>query len=187
MRNLLIALPLSLALTTVAACDSDSKPAEKKTAAADKKADKKGGDKKAEADKKAEPAKPAGPNTLDIAKLGLKAEVPEGATAGDAVIGEGVMIQGPGIVVTIEEASDSHPKTAEDAEKDAEMYTPQNLKSEKLEDGWAVTFDNKGGMGANYFVQVRRDIGGKTYWCSTTASQPEQQTNALKACKSLKA
>ncbi|MCB9748707.1 MAG: hypothetical protein H6713_01745 [Myxococcales bacterium] len=186
MRNLLIALPLSLALTAAAACDSDSKPAENKTAKADKKADAKG-DEKAPADEEAAPAKPAGPNLLQLEKLGLKAEVPEGATAGDAIIGEGVMIQGPGIVVTVEEASDSRPKTADDAKEDAEMYTPQNLKAEELADGWAVTFDNSGSMGANYFVQVRRDIGGKTYWCETTASQPEQQENALKACKSLQA
>ena len=59
--------------------------------------------------------------------------------------------------------------------------------TEKLADGWAYTFENKGDMGANYFVNVRRDIGGKPIWCETTASQPEQQTAALDFCKSLAA
>ena len=66
------------------------------------------------------------------------------------------------------------------------MYTPKNLKEEKLADGWAITFDNEGGMGKNYFVNVRREIDGKSIWCETTASQEAQQTNALNFCKSLK-
>ena len=67
------------------------------------------------------------------------------------------------------------------------MYSPKNPKDEKLADGWAYTFENTGGMGTNYFVNVRRDIGGKSYWCETTASTPEQQTAALDFCKSLAA
>ena len=126
-------------------------------------------------------------STIELTKLGLKADVPEGATAGDAIVGEGVMVQGPGIVVTVEVASDTRPKTVEDAQKEADAFSPQNLKSEKLSDGWALSFENTGGAGKNYFVQVRRDIAGKAYWCETTAAQPEQQTNALNTCKSLKA
>ena len=66
------------------------------------------------------------------------------------------------------------------------MPRPKNVKSEKLADGFATTFDNKGSMGASYFVQVRRDLGGKSYWCETTSSSSEQQAHALEACKSLK-
>jgi hypothetical protein len=138
----------------------------------------------ADGGKAAEPAGAAGP--VDLTKLGLKADAPAGTSIGDAIIGEGVMAQGPGLVVNVEVASDTRPKTEEDAKKEAEMYTPKNFKSEKLEDGFAVTFDNEGGMGANFFVNVRRDIGGKTYWCETTASSAEQQANALAFCKSLK-
>jgi hypothetical protein len=131
-------------------------------------------------------AKGAAPTTVSIDKLGLKAEVPAGATVGDAIVGAGAMIQGPGLVVTIEAASDSRPKTLEDAKKEADMYTPKNLKEEKLADGWLLTFENTGSLGTNYFVQVRRDIGGKAIWCETTAAQPEQSANAVAACKSLK-
>jgi hypothetical protein len=193
-------LGLSLAL----ACDSkkdekkaDDKKAESKDAkkadakkegggGADKiAADDKAGDAKAEpaGDAKAEPAAAGG--ALSIDKLGLTGTAPAEASVGDGIGGSGVMITGPGFAVTLEEASDTRPKDVDAAKKDADMYTPQNLKDEKLADGWAITFDNKGDMGANYFVNVRRDIGGKSYWCETMASTPEQQTTVLDFCKSL--
>ncbi len=128
----------------------------------------------------------AGGNEVVLTKLNLKAEAPEGTQAKDAIIGEGMMLQGTGLIVSVDVASETRPKTIEDAKKDAEMYTPKNLKEEKLADGYAVTFENEGGMGKNYWVMVRREIGGKAYWCETTASQPEQQEAALKVCKSLK-
>ena len=112
--------------------------------------------------------------------------MPAGASATDG-ISSGYMIMGPGVVVAVELASDSRPKTLDDAKKEADMYTPKNLKDEKLADGWALTYDNDGGMGKNYFVNVRREIGGKAVWCETTSSSVDQQANALKACKSIKA
>lgn len=123
--------------------------------------------------------------TVDLAKLGLKMEAPEGSTASDGIMG-GVMVQGPNLIVTVDEATDTRPKTAEDAAKEADMYTPANAKTEKLSDGFAYTFENTGSAGKNYWVHVRREIGGKSYWCETTSSSPEQQNNALAACKSLK-
>jgi hypothetical protein len=48
-----------------------------------------------------------------------------------------------------------------------------------------VTFDNVGSLGANFFLQVRRDIGGTSYWCETCAASAEQQAAALAFCKSL--
>jgi hypothetical protein len=179
---------LTALCATVPACDkSDDKKAaegDKKAAAGDKKAaegDKKAaeGDEKAAGDKEAA----AGPLTLD--KVGLKAEAPAGATVGDAIGGSGVMVQAPGLIVTVEEASDSRPKTIDEAKKNAEMYSPENMKDEELDDGFVLTFDNEGGMGKNYFVSVRREIGEKHFWCETTASQPEQQANAVAFCKSL--
>lgn len=168
--KILLALPLML---TLAACGGATKGDAKKT-------DAKAGDAKA-----ADAPKAAGP--LDLPKLGLKADAVPDATVGEMIPkGDGHMIQGPGLVVTAQIASDSRPKTVEDAKKEADMYTPKNLKEEKLADGWAITFDNEGGMGKNYFVNVRREIDGKSIWCETTASQEEQQTNALNFCKSLK-
>lgn len=122
----------------------------------------------------------------ELKGLGIKATVPAGASVRKAPVGDGVMVQGPGLVVTVEKAKASRPKTIAAAKKDADMYTPKNIKSEKLADGWVFTFENKGGMGKNYFVQVRRKIGNTDFWCSTTAHKPAQQKNALAFCKSLK-
>ena len=174
--KLLLALPLAL---TLASCGGDAAKTDAKTG--DKTAkpgDAKPGD--------AKPADAAGA-ALDLPKIGLKADAPAGSTAGDKIGGgDGHMVQGPGLVANVEVASDSRPKTVDDAKYDADMYSPKNLKDEKLADGWAVTFDNEGGMGKNFFVNVRREIDGKSIWCETTASSPEQATAALSFCKSLR-
>jgi len=186
-RHLLLALA---GLLAVAACDSktdDKKDAKGK--ADDKKGDKKGDAKTAaktdaKADAKAdEPAAAGGAIVLE--KLGLKAEAPAGATVSDGIGGAGVMIQAPGVVVLVDAASETRPKTVDDAKKDADSYTPKNLKDEKLADGWIVTYDNEGTMGKNFFVNVRRDIGGKAIWCETTASAEDQAAAAIAICKSL--
>ena len=176
--KILIALPLML---TLAACGGETKGDAKKT---DDKTAAKGDAKPGDA--KAADAPKAG-GSVDLPKLGLKGDAPAETEVKDAIGGgNGHMLQGPGLVVSAEIASDSRPKTVEDAKKEADMYTPKNLKEEKLADGWAITFDNEGGMGKNYFVNVRRDIDGKAIWCSTMQSTAEQQTNALNFCKSLK-
>jgi hypothetical protein len=127
-----------------------------------------------------------GTTTVTLPKVGLKADVPEGSKVSDSIVGEGNMIQGPNLVVDIAPASDTTPKTLAEAKEEADMYTPKNPKEEKLADGFAFSFENTGSMGTNYFVNVRREIGGKAFWCTTTASNPEQKANALAACKSLK-
>ena len=123
---------------------------------------------------------------IDIEKFGLKVDVPKGVKASDAVVGEGVMVNGPGLVLTIELAGKTTPKTLDEAKQEAEIYTPQNIQEQTLADGWTITFENKGGMGTNYWVQSRREIGQATYWCSSTAAQVEQQAHALTACTSLR-
>ena len=181
----LTVLCFSLALA-LPACDStkdaksESKTAEKKD---DKKADAKGA---AKTDAKDEAkAAPAAAAKLDLPALGLVADAPAGATVSDGIGGKGVMVQADGFVVNVDPASDMTPKTIEDAKKDAEMYKPTNIKEEKLADGYALTFENTGGMGTNYHVGVRREIDGKAISCSTMQSNAEQQAAALAFCKSL--
>jgi hypothetical protein len=126
------------------------------------------------------------PGPVELTALGLVGEAPSGSTVSKAPIGEGVMVQGPGLVVTVEVASDSRPATADAAKTEADMYSPKNAKTEALADGWAFTFENQGAMGTNHFVNVRREIGGKAIWCETTAPEKAQADNALALCKSLK-
>ncbi|HEY0138923.1 MAG TPA: hypothetical protein VGB85_32780 [Nannocystis sp.] len=166
--KLLLALPLAL---TLASCGGDTKTGDAKTG------DAKTGD-----------AKSSGGSTLELPKVGLKADAPAGTEVGD-VIGGGVghMVQGPGLVVNVETASETAPKTVDDAKKESEMFDGvKNLKDEKLPDGWLITFENVGGMGANYHVNTRREIDGKAITCNTMVSTPEQQNNAVNFCKSLK-
>jgi hypothetical protein len=133
--------------------------------------------------KTTEAAKPAGPTKLP--KLGLQIDVPGKVEVGDAIMGEGQMLQGPGIgAMQIEIAKT--PQTLDEAKSDADLYSPKNLKDETLADGWALTFENKGGAGTNYWVSVRRDIGGKTYNCTTTGVDPGQAAAVLAACKTLR-
>jgi hypothetical protein len=123
---------------------------------------------------------------LALAGLGVTAQVPEGSTADKALIGPGMMITGPDLVVTVQAATAEHPKTLAAAKDKNSLYSPTAVKEETLPDGWAVTFQNHGAMGTNYWVQVRRDVGGKAIWCEGNVNSADQQTNALAACKSLK-
>jgi hypothetical protein len=136
----------------------------------------------AAAGKTTEAAK-AGPTKLP--KLGLTIDAPGSVDVGDAIMGEGHMLTGEGVgAMTVEIAKT--PQSLDEAKSDAELYSPKNQKEEKLADGWVLTFENTGSMGKNFFVQVRRDINGKTYSCSTTGGNAKQAENVLAACKSLR-
>jgi hypothetical protein len=129
-------------------------------------------------------AAPAGPMKLE--KLGgISIDVPAGTTLSDMAGSQ--MLQGPDLVVTVEEAGQFASETlAAELEEAKDMYSALNVTQEEVEGGWHVTFENKGGMGTNYWVKSRVTIGDKAYTCGTTASSAKQQANALAACKSLK-
>lgn len=135
-------------------------------------------------------AKPAGGDEakaapVKLAKLdNLTIDAPE-AEVGDAIGGDGVSLTSSSFGM-LQISVQKTPQSIDDAKSDANMYSPKNLKADKLADGYVVTYDNTGSMGANFFVQVRRDIGGKTYACSTTTSDADKQAAAVAACKSLK-
>jgi hypothetical protein len=132
---------------------------------------------------KATEAKSAGPTKLP--KLGLSIDAPGKVDIGDAIMGEGHMLTGAGVgAMTVEITA--KPQTLEEAKSDAELYSPKNQQEEKLGDGWVLTFENTGSMGKNYFVQVRRDIAGKTYSCSTTGGDAKQAAAVVAACKTLR-
>ncbi len=181
--SLLSIVCLAFALS---ACGKKDAPAEggEKTAEATKEA---AAEKAPEKAAEKAPAKPAAKPMVEIPALGLKAEAPEGTNVSE-MLGD-QMLQGPGLVVTVAAAGDDYPKDMAAAVKDMQdTYDGvTNVKEEKLADGWVFSAENKGGMGTNYWVKSRRTIGGKDYKCETTASQPEQQANAIKACKSLAA
>jgi hypothetical protein len=123
--------------------------------------------------------------SVKLPKLGLTIDVGGETRVDDAIMGEGNMINGSSVgAMQVEIPKEA--QTIEQAKEDASMYTPKNLKEEKLADGWALTFDNKGSMGANYFVTVQRTIDGKNYKCWVTTGDAKQAANVLTACKTLK-
>lgn len=183
LRSSLFVAAVVLALVPACKKKDDGKAADKAGTKAGQ-AKSAGGEAKPAGDE-VKPAAPTG-GALALPKLGLTMDAPAGSTAGDEIGGDGHMIQGPDLVVVVALAKDSQPKTLAEQKTDSEMYGPLNWKEESLADGWAVAFENKGGAGTNYWVIVRREIGGKAYRCDTTASRPEQGANALAACKSLK-
>ena len=123
---------------------------------------------------------------VKLPKLGLTAEIPGEATVADGMGENAVMITGEGIGAMQVELAKT-PQTLDEAKADAKMYTPKNLASETLApNGWLMTFENKGGAGTNYWVDSRREIGGKTYKCGTTGSDATQAKAVAAACKSLR-
>jgi hypothetical protein len=120
-----------------------------------------------------------------LPKLGLVIDVPGEVTVGDAVMGEGNMLQGSSVGAMQVEV-EKKTQTLDEAKADADMYSPKNVKAETLSDGWALSFENKGSMGANFFVDVRRTIDGKLYKCWVTTGEAKQAEAVLAACKTLK-
>jgi hypothetical protein len=118
--------------------------------------------------------------------LGLKLDVPgDEITVSNAIGGDGDMVQATTVGALQVEVWKT-PQTLDEAKDDAKAFNPKNVTSEKLADGWALTYDNTGSTGANYFVTVRRDIAGKTYKCSTTVDAADPAKAALAACKTLR-
>jgi hypothetical protein len=121
-----------------------------------------------------------------LPKLGLIVELPTGSTVTDSIGGEGHMIMSLTGPFNVTVAGPDKPKTPDAAKKDAEMFNPKNVKTETLPDGWVLMFENEGSAGTNYWLTVRREIGGKAYICDTSVANEAQRTAALAACKSLK-
>jgi hypothetical protein len=94
------------------------------------------------------------------------------------------MHQGPGLSAVVQLAGANKPGDLAAAKKEAANLTPENAADETLSDGFAYTFENKGSMGTNYWVMVRRTIGDKPIWCESTALDADARKVALEACKS---
>ena len=120
-----------------------------------------------------------------LPKTGLQIDAPGELDISDAMVGDGDMVTSAelgalNIVIS------TKPKTIDEAKTEASAFAPKDLVAQALPDGWAVTYSNTGSAGANFFVTVRRDIGGKSFECSAVANSAERGKNALAACKSLR-
>jgi hypothetical protein len=168
----------ALALSLAACQSSEQKPETGSDKPATTGAAKPGADSKPGADTKAEATK--------LPKLNLQVDLPAGSAVSDAIVGEGHMVMSLTGPFNVTLAGDSKPKTLDAAKKDIEMFNPKNIKTETLPDGWVLTFENTGSAGTNYWLTVRREIGGKAYICDTSVADEAKRTAALAACKSLR-
>jgi hypothetical protein len=130
-------------------------------------------------DPSAAPPENTGPTKLDQLE-GLTVDFVGGV---DKVMDE-FMIKGPKGALFVEAVTT--PQRLAEAKSDADAHDPHNYKQDKLPDGYAITYDNAGTMGANYFVEVQRKIGGKVYHCSTIGKSSDEQQAVLAACKTMR-
>ncbi len=171
-------LPLAAACLWATACKKDD--ASKDSPASGAKAS--GAEATAGGAKAAGGEAKAGPQA--IAALKLQFDGPAGAKVSEMAGSQ--MVQAPGLVFTVDTASEMTSKTLDAAIEDSKMYDGAITRQDKLADGYHLEFNNKGGMGANFFVQVYREIGGTGYLCSTTAPDAGMAASAAKACLSLR-
>lgn len=122
-----------------------------------------------------------------IAQLKLAYDGPSGEVSDMSMGGDpDWMVQTEAGFVFSVEAPKTAP-TLESAVDDAGMYSPTITKKDKTADGYDLEYNNTGSMGANYFVEILRTIGGKPYVCKTTSNTVDQATAVVKVCQSLKA
>ncbi len=74
------------------------------------------------------------------------------------------------------------PQSMDEGQTDAKDFGPKNLGADKLAAGYVV----QRSAGANFFVTARRDLGGKSYKCSTTTNSANRQATVVSACKPLR-
>ena len=126
----------------------------------------------------------AGLKDMVLLDLGIKAKLPADTQLSD-MMGE-VMIQAPGCVLTVGLPRDSEPADMAATKQDFEStYGAKEFKEEPMVEGWAITFQNEGSAGTNYFMEARRKVGEKEYSCSVLSPRAEHQACGLEVCRSL--
>jgi hypothetical protein len=135
---------------------------------------------------KSESKEKAAPKAGTIEQLKLAYDGPAGEVSDMSMGGDpDWMVMADGLVFTV--GTPKEAKTFEQAIEDAELYSPTFTVKEKTADGYHLEFNNTGSMGANYFVEIQRSIGGTTYRCATTQPDAAGAAAAVKACQSLRA
>jgi hypothetical protein len=98
---------------------------------------------------------PGGPALVSIPALALQVEAPAGTKV--KTLAGRQMLQGPGLGAVVQLAGATKPADLAAAKKEAANLTPENASEEVLADGFVYTFENKGSLGTNYWVMVRRN------------------------------
>ncbi|MFO0618464.1 MAG: hypothetical protein U0414_38075 [Polyangiaceae bacterium] len=137
------------------------------------------------AEKPAEKKEEAKATKIDA--IGLTAMLPAGGQIMKGMSEGSAMITSDATTMNVSVAKDTDPKTVEQGKDSALLGDKgRGLKGDKIADGWIVTWENTGSMGDNYWLSMRREIGGKGYMCETTVSNENQRKAAIEICNSLK-
>ncbi|MDB4958602.1 MAG: uncharacterized protein JWO36_6171 [Myxococcales bacterium] len=134
------------------------------------------------------PAPSASPSKITTAKLErlkLQIDVPgEAAVSWSETMGTEIDADGIRRMSVIDQPG---AKSLDDEKQsNVRTFKPQNVKAEKLADGWWTTFETTVGGDRAYPVFVQRVLAGHAYLCSVTAFDPAEQANVLAACKTLR-
>jgi hypothetical protein len=187
MKQIICGSVLLLSLVT-AGCDISKATSDALSSAAGPSQDAKDGAKDGAKDTK-ETA--AAPKATKLDKVGLTADLPADATVMAGISATSNMVSTNATTLTIGVAKDTDPKTLEQGKGSAMLGDKgRNLKGDKTSDGWVVTWENTGMIGDtpsdNYWLSMRREIGGKGYMCETMQSNEDQRKAAIAICNSLK-
>jgi len=122
---------------------------------------------------------------LPLLKLRLDLRTTREMISGGLWDGDGMGLSGADVgAMRIEVAKTV--QSFEDARDQARTLRARNLQAAELPDGWSLVYDLGSSTGVSYVVQVRRDLGGKTYLCSTLATDPHQANVVAEACRTLR-
>ncbi|MFI5297536.1 MAG: hypothetical protein ACHREM_05505 [Polyangiales bacterium] len=175
---------LPLLFVVAAACSKPGAESSQKTNESSKAASLTKGEGAAAKEEKPAAKEGGGAKARKLDKVGLSVDLPEDATVSDGLSDKSVMISTGAATLTVSVAKDTDPKTSEDA-KGAALAT-ENMKIEKLSDGWIVTSENTGSAGRNFWLTMRREVAGKGYLCESMQSNDAQVKAAIAICKGLK-
>ncbi len=123
---------------------------------------------------------------LPLPQLDLRVDAPRDAEVREALVGEGLTIHAEELNVRVELSGPQTPATLAEARAEAQLFAPTELRETRLSDGWILTFESETAMGPSYWVQLRRDVGGRAIWCTSTSSSEARQLAALDLCSSLR-
>ena len=135
-------------------------------------------------DEAAPPPKAPSTRVLELRPLGLRVSAPTGAVVGTASLTAGALISGPGLASTTVIEDGDH-RTLDEELFNINELSPVDVQPELLADGWLVTFRTLGPTGEGYWLEARREIGGRALRCWTTAADATTRDTARELCLSL--
>lgn len=93
-----------------------------------------------------------------------------------------VSVEGIALVVGV--VADTAPQTLEAYQQDSatSVIAHENEVASPTSDGWEATYD----AASKHWAHVRRQLGGKRYFCEGATDSPAQQATLVRLCRALR-